>query len=96
MEGIDKEIKKSAGEGVFIEKGVFHQIDVTFHGVFVMRLNLLINKRDLLRLEDSYGRAGTGYEDESHYLKTYIITTIFHSVTKKSNIIKRSVLENVV
>ncbi len=52
-----------AGQGVFIEKKVFHSTKaISSPGIIVMETETPVNKGDLLRLNDAYGRAGKGYE----------------------------------
>ena len=59
---------RSAGEGLLIDKGVFHQTTaVSKTGAFVMEIETPINKRDLVRLKDKYGRKGKGYETQDQY-----------------------------
>ena len=48
-----------AGQSALIEKGVFHRIKSGF-GARVLELEWPPNRRDLVRLEDRYGR-GQGY-----------------------------------
>lgn len=56
-------LDRSAGEGLLIEKGVFHRTTAPFgSGAFVMEIESPVNKRDLVRLKDHYGREGQGYE----------------------------------
>ena len=62
------EIRRQAGEGLLIDKGVFHQTTTLSEtGAFVMEIETPVNKRDLVRLKDKYGRAGQGYETELHH-----------------------------
>ncbi len=63
---------RSAGEGLLIAKGVFQQTKaVSEEGAFVMEIETPVNKRDLVRLRDKYGRKGQGHEDSgSHSLNT--------------------------
>src|SRR3989344_3349322 len=63
-EGLDR----SVGEGLLIDKGVFHQTTtVSESGAFVMEIETPVNKRDLVRLKDRYGREGKGYETEDQH-----------------------------
>ena len=59
----------SIGEGDVVEipKGVFHQSSSGSSGVYLIEIETPNDKGDLLRLEDNYGRAGTGYEDSASY-----------------------------
>lgn len=69
---ITEALDRSAGEGLLIDKGVFHQTTtVSEGGAFVMEIETPVNKRDLVRLKDRYGREGKGYETEDqHSLNT--------------------------
>ncbi len=60
------------GQGLLIEKGVFHQTAAACEsGVFVMEIETPVNKRDLVRLKDRYGREGKGYETaDQHSINT--------------------------
>ncbi len=61
------EKKLSPGEGCFINKGVFHQTaSLSEEGIIVMEIETPVNKRDLVRLKDTYGRVGKGYESVDH------------------------------
>ena len=53
------------GDGAIIDKKVFHSTQaVSEDGIVVMELETPVNKVDLLRLSDSYGRASKGYESK--------------------------------
>jgi len=61
-------LDRSAGEGLLIDKGVFHQTTtISETGAFVMEIETPVNKRDLVRLKDKYGREGKGYETEDQH-----------------------------
>ena len=61
-------LERRAGEGLLIDRGVFHQTTtVSDAGAFVMEIETPVNKRDLVRLKDKYGREGKGYETEDQY-----------------------------
>ena len=61
-------LDRSGGEGVLIDKGVFHQTAaISEGGAFVMEIETPVNKRDLARLKDKYGRKGKGYETEDQH-----------------------------
>ena len=65
---LSSQIKRSVGEGLLIEKGAFHQTtSVSKSGAFVMEIETPVNKRDLVRLKDKYGRKGKGYEKSDKY-----------------------------
>lgn len=53
----------SALEGLTIEKGVFHSTKaLSSDGIEALEVETPPNKTDLVRLNDSYGREGRGYE----------------------------------
>ena len=55
--------ERSVGEGLLIDKGAFHQTrSASESGAFIMEIESPVNKRDLVRLKDEYGREGKGYE----------------------------------
>lgn len=61
-------IDRKAGEGLLIEKGAFHKTsNVSNRGAFVMEIESPVNKRDLVRLKDNYGREGQGYESATQH-----------------------------
>lgn len=60
---VSEEFDRSPGDGLLIDKGCFHQTKaVSEAGAFVMEIETPLNKRDLVRLRDQYGREGQGYE----------------------------------
>lgn len=79
---------RSIGEGLLIDKGVFHQtIAVSESGAFVMEIETPINKRDLVRLKDKYCREGKGYETEDQYCfdtKNYKYTGDLSMIVQKN------------
>ena len=63
-----QKLDRSAGEGLLIDKGVFHQTTSPLESTaFVMEIESPVNKRDLVRLKDRYGREGKGYESEDQH-----------------------------
>ena len=49
-----------------IRKGLFHSTKATSeHGAFVFEIETPVDKHDLVRLEDKYGREGKPYEDNT-------------------------------
>lgn len=59
----------SAGRGFVIEKGAFHSTEALSHeGIVVMEVETPVNKKDLVRFTDVYGRSGKGYEGTAHHL----------------------------
>lgn len=58
---LNKRFGMAIGDALIIERGVFHRT-TSARGAVVMELESPANKRDLVRIDDRYGRAGTGYE----------------------------------
>ena len=58
---LDKTYGLSEGGCIIIEKGAFHRTKADSNGLMLYELETPTNKRDLVRLEDKYGR-GQGYE----------------------------------
>ena len=84
-------ISRPAGDGLMIDKGAFHQTKVTSrNGAFVLEIESPVNKRDLIRLKDAYGRVGENYEtiDKHAFIPNYNYLTlseqeIYYNVTKR-------------
>jgi mannose-6-phosphate isomerase-like protein (cupin superfamily) len=54
---------------VMIRKGLFHSTKATDErGAWVFEIETPVNKQDLVRFRDSYGREGKPYEDSTHEL----------------------------
>jgi mannose-6-phosphate isomerase-like protein (cupin superfamily) len=52
-----------------IRRGLFHQTEaISQEGVVMLEIETPIDKDDLVRLKDSYGRTDTGYEGSEHEL----------------------------
>ncbi len=65
---LDEDYACGVGMGLIIEKGVFHQTKViSKEPAIVMEIETPVNKRDLVRLRDQYGREGKAYENEEFY-----------------------------
>ncbi|MBI2056331.1 MAG: hypothetical protein HYT37_03035 [Candidatus Sungbacteria bacterium] len=59
----------NAGQGFVIEKGTFHSTEaLSPEGIVVMEVETPVNKKDLVRFSDAYGRSGKGYEDKTHHM----------------------------
>lgn len=89
---LNKEMKIETGDGLLIDKGVFHRThSVSSEGIFVMEIETPVNKRDLVRLNDTYGRVGLGYEtidQMSFNLQNYnyislIEPEVYYNIKKK-------------
>lgn len=67
---IGEEHKLTHGKGLFLERGVFHSTKaLSPEGILVMETETPTNKKDLVRLDDAYGREGEGYESKEHFLE---------------------------
>lgn len=65
---LENEFICNVGNGLIIEKGVFHQTRVEGkEPAVVLELETPVNKRDLVRLKDKYGREGKSYESKEFY-----------------------------
>jgi mannose-6-phosphate isomerase-like protein (cupin superfamily) len=59
--------KLNPGNKVMIRKGLFHSTKATDEkGAFVFEIETPVDKQDLVRFRDSYGREGKPYEDSTH------------------------------
>ena len=67
---LGEEHKLAHGNGIFLEKGVFHSTKaLSPEGILVLETETPTNKKDLVRLDDAYGREGEGYEGQEHFLE---------------------------
>jgi len=58
----------SVTQAVLLGKGVFHKShNEGNENLFLLEIESPVNKYDLLRYKDNYGRHGKGYEDKSNY-----------------------------
>jgi mannose-6-phosphate isomerase-like protein (cupin superfamily) len=63
-----------------IRQGVFHSTRAkSKQGLEVLEIETPVDKLDLVRLEDYYGRAGKPYEDSSHFNNQSNISTLNNS-----------------
>lgn len=54
------------GDKIMIRKGLFHSTKaISEKGAYVLEIETPVDKHDLIRFRDSYGREGKPYEDES-------------------------------
>jgi len=80
---IEREITLSPGEGIYIGKKVFHQsANRTGKSLLMMEIESPVDKFDLVRLEDGYGRIDSGYEGTESCVHKANLT--FASELKKS------------
>lgn len=67
IETLSDSFSVSEGDVIEIPKGVFHRSSTGSSGVYLIEIETPNDKSDLLRLQDNYGREGTGYENSSSY-----------------------------
>ncbi|MFC1496784.1 thiamine pyrophosphate-binding protein, partial [Candidatus Margulisiibacteriota bacterium] len=72
---LEKKVLRQSGEGILVGRGVFHRTTALSEGgAYVMEIETPVNKRDLVRYKDKYGREKQGYENinrMSFNLKNY-------------------------
>lgn len=74
-------------DGLFIENGVFHTTKALTKDVFVMEIEMPPDKKDLVRLKDSYGREGKGYEGTN--MMSRDLQKFIHVFFEKKDIVKQ-------
>jgi len=58
------------GDGFLLDKGVFHMTEsVSSDGILIMETETPNNKKNLVRLDDKYGREGKRYESGGLYVR---------------------------
>ena len=65
---LSNKINLRASEKVMIRKGLFHSTQAIDSDLSIFEIETPVNKHDLVRLEDKYGRVGQPYEDASKEL----------------------------
>jgi len=71
----DKENTLDELNGIYLGKKVFHQtLNQTENVAVVMEIETPVDKFDLVRLNDSYGREKKSYEQEDQYIKEENLT----------------------
>lgn len=64
---LDGDYPLEAGDGIILHPRVFHSTRATAPGTWVMEIETPVQKDDLVRLSDAYGRQGTAYEGSQHH-----------------------------
>jgi mannose-6-phosphate isomerase-like protein (cupin superfamily) len=87
-------IRVRPGEGLLIDKGVFHSTRaVSDGGAIIMETETPVYKHDLVRFNDNYGRARQGYEGKTFHVPLddwqYPKTHMFHKPNERYNTEKR-------
>jgi mannose-6-phosphate isomerase-like protein (cupin superfamily) len=55
------------GSKIMIRKGLFHSTKaISKNGAYIFEIESPVDKKDLIRFKDSYGREGKPYEDETY------------------------------
>lgn len=88
---LDKKIKIEPSDGCYIDKKVFHRSkSISDKGSYLLEIETPVNKQDLVRLKDSYGRKGKGYEkDNSFSYKTNNYNYLSFKKTSNENNLKK-------
>lgn len=64
---LDQRLARHPAQGMLLGEGVFHRTTaLSQEGTFVMEIETPVNKRDLVRFQDDYGRENLGYESADH------------------------------
>jgi mannose-6-phosphate isomerase-like protein (cupin superfamily) len=65
---LQERLPRRVGEGLLLDRGVFHQTTaISNDGAVVLEIETPLDKRNLVRLSDRYGREGCGYETADHF-----------------------------
>lgn len=87
---LDAEFNIYAGQGIIIEKGVFHSTEaLNPEWSVVMEVETPTNKQDLVRLHDAYGRRGKRYEGQEHHSSFDSSLRHFHADAERYHCPKR-------
>ncbi|WP_320035352.1 hypothetical protein [Halarcobacter sp.] len=71
-------------DGLFFEKKIFHQTQaINEEGAFVLEIETPVNKFDLARINDTYGRQGKEYENKDCYKNVDNLSLSFPNNTVK-------------
>jgi len=75
---LNQSYKLKALDGIRFSKKVFHQTQsISKKGSCILEIETPVNKFDLVRINDTYGRQGKEYEDKKHYKKVNDLTLNF-------------------
>ena len=88
---LEKKIKIKSSNGCYIDKKVFHRSkSISDNGSYLLEIETPVNKQDLVRLKDSYGRKGKGYENNNSYsYKTNNYNYLSYNKTSNENNLKK-------
>lgn len=91
---LDNEYNFNKFDGIYLGKGVFHQtLNMSNKYAIVMEIESPVDKSDLVRMKDNYGRVQEKYESEKYYIKTKDLTIKNIFKNKVSKKIGNSILE---
>ena len=84
---LNDSFKLDSLDGIFFNKKIFHQTQsTTKEGSFILEIETPVNKFDLVRINDTYGRQGKEYENKKHYVRHPNLTLNFpENVVKTIN-----------
>ena len=69
---LEDRFRLSALDAVVLEAGAFHgTLATSVGGAFVLEVETPVMKHDLVRLKDSFGRQGAGYETVAHHSRDF-------------------------
>jgi quercetin dioxygenase-like cupin family protein len=89
---LDNELIRHPGDVLLVGEGVFHRTTaVSDEGAFVMEIENPVNKRDLVRYRDDYGREKMGYENvdnmtlnlQNYNYTSFIDQGVYYNVKKR-------------
>jgi len=83
---LDDSYTLSSLDGIFFHKKVFHQtLSISLEGSCILEIETPVNKFDLVRINDTYGRQGKEYEGQEHYTYTKNLSLDLQNNTKIIN-----------
>lgn len=84
---LDDKYKLLKFDSIVLEPCVFHSsMSISETGSFIMEIETPPMKGDLVRMNDSYGRENSGYENTNEYSTDFDLYDFFPFNTEKSNI----------
>jgi mannose-6-phosphate isomerase-like protein (cupin superfamily) len=84
---LDDKYKLLKSDSIVLEPCVFHSsMSISDNGSFIMEIETPPMKGDLVRMNDSYGRENSGYENTNEYSKDFDLFEFVPFNTEKSKI----------
>lgn len=97
-QSLGEHFKLKSLEGILIDKGAFHSTSTEFDSdAFVMEIETPVEKSDLVRLNDEYGRENKGYEggaDLSSDLEKYEYHGFHKDLSEEREIIEKIIKQS--